>query len=91
MLLLTPTTRLRDARMQTYAQSIEEETESYCAAWGEEGEIELTQAMNELTVFNACRCLIGREFRQRASAPFAHSYHDLEAAPVEGGVHGGEA
>jgi len=70
---------LRDARMQTYAQAIEEETEDYCAGWGEHGEFELADAMNELTVFNACRCLIGREFRRHLSTPFAHSYHDLEA------------
>lgn len=70
---------LRDARMQTYARAIEEETEAYCAGWGDEGEIDLAEAMNELTVFNASRCLIGREFRQRLSAEFAHSYHDLEA------------
>ncbi|HKE23397.1 MAG TPA: cytochrome P450 [Bryobacteraceae bacterium] len=70
---------LREARMQSYAQAIEEETEQYCTAWGDEGEIELTVAMNELTVFNACRCLIGQEFRKRLSAEFAHSYHDLEA------------
>ena len=70
---------LRDARMQTYARAIEEETEAYCAGWGDEGEIDLVNAMNELTVFNASRCLIGREFRQRMSAEFAHSYHDLEA------------
>ena len=70
---------LRDARMQTYAQSIQEETEAYCAGWGEQGEFELTGAMSELTVYNACRCLIGREFRNRLSAEFARSYHDLEA------------
>ena len=70
---------LRDARMQTYVQAIDEETEDYCAGWGEQGEFELTSAMNELTVFNTCRCLIGREFRRRLSTEFAHSYHDLEA------------
>jgi sterol 14-demethylase len=70
---------LRDARMQTYAQAMEEEVEHYCAAWGDEGEIDLTKAMNELTVFNACRCLIGRDFRNQLSTEFAHSYHDLEA------------
>jgi sterol 14-demethylase len=70
---------LRDARMQTYAQSIEEETEERCAGWGDEGEIELAEFMNELTVFNACRCLIGLDFRRRLSSEFARSYHDLEA------------
>ena len=70
---------LRDARMQTYAQAMEEETESYCDTLGDEGELELTRVMNELTVFNACRCLIGRDFRRRLSGEFAESYRDLEA------------
>src|SRR5436305_6047896 len=50
---------LRDARMQTYAQAMEEEAESFTAGWGERGEFDLAKAMNALTVFNACRCLIG--------------------------------
>jgi sterol 14alpha-demethylase len=70
---------LRDARMQNYARAFEEETEAYCAGWGDKGEIDLLNAMNELTVFNASRCLVGHEFRQRLSAEFAHSYRDLEA------------
>jgi len=70
---------LRDARMKTYAQAIEEETERYCAGLGEQGEFEITRFMNELTVYNACRCLIGRDFRERLSGKFARSYHDLEA------------
>lgn len=70
---------LRDARMQTYARAIENETEAFCAGWGDEGEIDLLNAMNELTVFNASRCLIGHEFRQRLSAEFARNYRDLEA------------
>ena len=70
---------LRDARMQTYVEAMEEEVEAYCAGWGAAGEIELTRVMNEITVFNACRCLIGADFRRRLSAEFAASYHDLEA------------
>jgi sterol 14-demethylase len=70
---------LRDARMQTYAQAIEEEAETFTAGWGERSEFDLLQIMNELTVFNACRCLIGRDFRRHLTAEFAHSYHDLEA------------
>jgi sterol 14-demethylase len=70
---------LRDARMQTYAQGMQEEAEAFTASWGERGEFDLLQAMNELTVFNACRCLIGRDFRRHLTAEFAHSYHDLEA------------
>ena len=70
---------LRDARMQTYARAMEEEARAFTEDWGERGECDLLEVMNELTVFNACRCLIGRDFRRHLSAEFAHSYHDLEA------------
>jgi sterol 14-demethylase len=70
---------LRDGRMQTYARAIEEEALAFMAAWGERGQFDLLEAMNELTVFNACHCLIGRDFRRHLSADFARSYHDLEA------------
>jgi sterol 14-demethylase len=70
---------LRDSRMQTYAQAMEEEARAFTSAWGERGECDLLEVMNELTVFNACRCLIGRNFRRHLSAEFAQSYRDLEA------------
>jgi sterol 14-demethylase len=70
---------LRDARMQTYARAMEEEAVAFTAGWNERGEFDLLETMNELTVFNACRCLIGRDFRLRLSAEFARSYRDLEA------------
>src|SRR4029077_19637824 len=54
------------------------EVERYISTWGDEGVIDLVQLGNELTVFIASRCLIGREFRQNVSDEFAHLYHDLE-------------
>jgi sterol 14alpha-demethylase len=69
---------LRDERLRRYARVMEEETEAYCADWGDRGEVDLAVAMNELTVFIASRCLIGDEFRRALSKEFAHLYHDLE-------------
>ena len=69
---------LRDQRLQTYARFMADEAEAYFNQWGDEGEIDLLVAMNELTTFIASRCLIGHEFRQNLSAEFAHLYHDLE-------------
>jgi sterol 14-demethylase len=71
---------LRDERLQVYARVMEEEAEAYCAAWGDSGEVDLLASMNELTVFMAGRCLIGREFRQGLSTEFARLYHDMEAS-----------
>jgi sterol 14-demethylase len=69
---------LRDQRLQTYARFMSEESESYFDNWSETGEVDLLEAMNELTVFIASRCLIGWEFRQNLSTEFAHLYKDLE-------------
>lgn len=69
---------LRDERLRAYARVMQEEAETYFAAWGDAGEADLLTTLNELTVFIASRCLIGAEFRQRLSKEFAHLYHDLE-------------
>jgi sterol 14-demethylase len=69
---------LREHRLRAYAQVMEEEAEAYVEAWGDEGELDLPVAMNELTVFIAGRCLLGEEFRRALSREFAHLYHDLE-------------
>jgi len=69
---------LRDERLRAYARVMREEAEAYVEAWGDEGEVDLLVALNELTVFIASRCLIGEEFRRRLSAEFAHLYHDLD-------------
>ena len=69
---------LRDERLRTYARVMREEVEAYVEGWGDEGEVDLLVALNELTVFIASHCLIGGEFRRRLSKEFAHLYHDLE-------------
>jgi sterol 14-demethylase len=74
--LVTPA--LSERRLRTYVDFIKEEVESYISGWGNEGTIDLVTLGNELTVFIASRCLIGREFRQNLSSEFAHLYHDLE-------------
>ncbi|HUF92760.1 MAG TPA: cytochrome P450 [Candidatus Limnocylindria bacterium] len=69
---------LRDERLRAYTQAMQEEVEAYVASWGEEGEIDLAAAMNELTVFVASRCLVGEEFRRALTPELAHLFHDLE-------------
>jgi sterol 14-demethylase len=75
--LVTPA--LSERRLRSYVNVIREEVELYISRWGDEGVVDLVQLGNELTVFIASRCLIGREFRQNVSDEFAHLYHDLEA------------
>jgi sterol 14alpha-demethylase len=69
---------LREERLQAYARVMQDEVERYCHGWGESGEIDLLEAMNELTVFIAGRCLVGDAFRQSLSREFAELYRDLE-------------
>jgi sterol 14-demethylase len=69
---------LSERRLRTYAGYINEEVENYLARWGDQGEVDLLTLTNELTVYIASRCLIGREFRQNVSKEFAGLYHDLE-------------
>ena len=69
---------LREERMQAYAGFMATEAKAYFETWGEYGVVDLLAAMNELTVFIASRCLIGREFRQHLTTEFSRLYHDLE-------------
>src|SRR5207245_1946867 len=69
---------LRDDRLSAYARAMQDEAERHVAAWGDEGEVDLLAALNELTVFIASRCLVGAEFRARLSRDLAHLFHDLE-------------
>jgi sterol 14-demethylase len=69
---------LTERRLRAYAEFIDEEVQTYLDRWGDEGEVDLLEVTNELTVFVASRCLIGPEFRKNVSTEFARLYHDLE-------------
>ena len=69
---------LRDDRLRAYTAAMQEEVEAFVARWGDEGELDLAEAMNELTVFVASRCLVGDEFRRALTPDLAHLFHDLE-------------
>ena len=69
---------LREAAMRRYALIMFDETRQFADSLGKDGEIDLPQAMNELTVKIASRCLIGQEVRDRVDTGFAETYHDLQ-------------
>ena len=69
---------LREAAMRRFALMMFEETRQFADALGDDGEIDLPHAMNELTVRIASRCLIGQEVRDRVDAGFAEAYHELQ-------------
>lgn len=70
---------LREDRLRTYIEKMEEETRLFIKSWGAEGELDLYERMNELTTYIASRTLVAEEIRHTASAEFAAAYHDLQA------------
>ena len=69
---------LRESALEKFSRIMFDETESFVEALGEEGEIDLPRAMNDLTVKIASRCLIGQEVRDRVDEGFSDAYHDLQ-------------
>ena len=69
---------LRDSAMRRFARLMFEEASLFADDLGDHGEIDLPQAMNELTVRIASRCLLGQEVRDQVDTGFADAYHDLQ-------------
>eukprot|EP00163_Fabomonas_tropica_P029404 TRINITY_DN627_c0_g1_i3.p2 TRINITY_DN627_c0_g1~~TRINITY_DN627_c0_g1_i3.p2 ORF type:complete len:603 (-),score=206.75 TRINITY_DN627_c0_g1_i3:2856-4664(-) len=71
-------TALSLQRMRTYVDMMVKESQEYFANWGEEGVIDIRDAMSELTILTASRCLLGKEIRENLHAEVAELYHDLD-------------
>jgi sterol 14alpha-demethylase len=69
---------LREARLRTYAEGFVEEAESFFGEWGDEGEIDLYETGNKLTIYTSSRSLLGPNFRAHLSDEFAQLYYDME-------------
>lgn len=69
---------LRTARLKGYVEKIERETREFIAEWGQEGEIDLFQALSELTILTASRCLHGNDVREKLFREVSQLYHDLD-------------
>jgi len=64
--------------LKGYAAEIVREAENFFAAWGESGEVDLLDAMADLTINTASRCLLGREVREKFGANVARLLHDID-------------
>ena len=64
--------------MRRFVRLMLKETSEFADRLGEEGEIDLPSAMNQLTVNIASHCLLGREVREQVDEGFAEAYHDLQ-------------
>ena len=69
---------LRQSNMARFASIMFDEASSFADRLGNEGELDLPVAMNQLTVNIASRCLLGEEARREVDVGFATAYHELQ-------------
>lgn len=70
---------LRGTLLQSYAQAMVEEADLFFSSWGDEGEVDLLQLGNHLTLCSATRCLLGKQFREEVPIEeFSELYHRLQ-------------
>ncbi|OCT73997.1 hypothetical protein XELAEV_18032959mg, partial [Xenopus laevis] len=71
-------TGLNIAHFKTHVQMIEEETKEYFERWGDSGVRNLFEALSELIILTASRCLHGKEIRSMLNERVAQLYADLD-------------
>jgi sterol 14-demethylase len=69
---------LRSERLKKYVPKIEMETLAFIKKWGERGELNLLDALSELTILTSSRCLHGDDVRENMFNEVAQIYHDLD-------------
>lgn len=69
---------LRQSNMTRFASIMFDEAALFADEMGDEGELNLPTAMNELTVKIASRCFLGEETRREVDEGFAAAYHELQ-------------
>jgi sterol 14alpha-demethylase len=71
-------TGLNRQRLASYVEKIEKETIDYLKNWKESGQVNLLDALSELTIMTASRCLHGDDVRENMFNEVARIYHDLD-------------
>lgn len=71
-------TALRSHRLKAYVPKIEQECIDYFKKWGDSGEINLLEALSELTILTASRCLHGDDVRENLFEEVSRVFHDLD-------------
>eukprot|EP01135_Chromosphaera_perkinsii_P000557 Nk52_evm19s123 gene=Nk52_evmTU19s123 len=66
------------ARFRSYVPVIEEEATLYMKRLGDSGEVDIFQALSEMVIMTASRCLLGEEVRALLYEGVADLYHDLD-------------
>ena len=73
---------LKSNRLRQYVGMMVKEAEDFFGKWGDEGEVDLLDALSELIVLTASRCLLGREIRETLFAEVTTLVHDLDKGMV---------
>jgi sterol 14-demethylase len=71
-------TGLRSTRLEVYVPKFEAETIAYLKRWGDSGEVNILDALSELTILTASRCLHGDDVREDLFEEVSQIYHDLD-------------
>ncbi|KAG8443164.1 hypothetical protein GDO86_011826 [Hymenochirus boettgeri] len=71
-------TGLNISQFKTHVPMIEEETEEYFKRWGDSGVKNFFEALSELIILTASRCLHGKEIRSLLNERVAQLYADLD-------------
>eukprot|EP01031_Cornospumella_fuschlensis_P010944 gene10944-13385_t len=69
---------LKSNRLKAYVPRIEMECKAYFKNWGESGEVDLLEALSELTILTSSRCLHGDDVRENLFAEVSRIYYDLD-------------
>jgi sterol 14-demethylase len=70
-------TGLASEKMRGYGEKITREVNQYFARWGQTGVVDLHEALSEITVLTASRCLLGDEIRETLHDKVAGLYKHL--------------
>lgn len=69
---------LRKERLQSYVPKIVRETKDYIKDWGDDGVIDIFNALSELTILTASRCLHGDDVRETMFKDVSRLYADMD-------------
>lgn len=70
---------LRESRLRTYTEGFAAEATSFFGDWPDDGEVDMYEVGNELTIYTSTRSLLGNRFRAELSSEFAELYQEMEA------------
>ncbi|XP_047052356.1 obtusifoliol 14-alpha demethylase-like [Lolium rigidum] len=69
---------LKPSMLRRHVGPMLQEVEEYFAKWGQEGVVDIKQELDQLVMFIASRCLLGKEVREKMFDEFFTLFHQIE-------------